>query len=161
MLAAKPYCSTRPAGSVTLVILPIALYVALVSCVLHVGYTLVSGGATTAVRFTFCGQALCAMRDGNDNVLRRYFAEGQFTAPTGEQSVYLSDQIGSVRDVVDVSSGDVVASLDYTAYGQLATATGGTLPDMQFAGLFWDSGGPLYYSATRAYDSSVGRFFES
>jgi RHS repeat-associated protein len=72
----------------------------------------------------------------------------------------LTDQIGSVRRVLD-HTGAEVAALTYDSYGNPLSATG-TKPDaagrFAFAGREWDPNTGLYYNRARYYDPDLGRF---
>jgi len=90
-------------------------------------------------------------------MISAYVAEGQFLKAGNKVWITATDQIGSVRDVVD-TSGSRLASFDYTPYGELASSDGAATPDFMDAGLYLDRVTGLYYSATRVYDPSVGRW---
>ena len=49
--------------------------------------------------------ARCQTRDGSDNVLRRDMAEGELNVNTQQKLIYMPDQLGSVRDVLDGTTG--------------------------------------------------------
>jgi RHS repeat-associated protein len=72
----------------------------------------------------------------------------------------LTDQIGSVRRVLD-ARGNEVAALSYDSYGNLVSATGSN-PDaagrFAFAGREWDAEAGLYLNRARYYDPELGRF---
>jgi RHS repeat-associated protein len=70
----------------------------------------------------------------------------------------MPDQIGSVRDVVNVSGPSVVYSQDFTPYGNTVFAVGSTAPVFGFAGLVADPNSGLSYSASRFYDPTSGRW---
>jgi RHS repeat-associated protein len=72
--------------------------------------------------------------------------------------VYLTDQLGSVRDVVDASTGSLVGSLDYSPYGQVQRKSGTVSPLIQYGQLPWDNNAGLSVSATRFYDAGFARW---
>lgn len=117
----------------------------------------VSGSATTT-RYLWCGGFICQSRDASDNVLKRYTGEGEYVLASGQKLVYMPDQLGSVRDVLDATTGSRVASYDFSPYGAVtqSSVTNGT--DYQYARLFYHQNSGLYLSATRAYDSAAGRW---
>ncbi|MGC4089428.1 MAG: RHS repeat-associated core domain-containing protein [Polyangiaceae bacterium] len=126
-----------------------------------------NGMSTTTTRFQWCGETpaatpwnvsgrICAKRNSSDTVLKRYYEEGEYDAISPEKWLYMKDQIGSVRDVVDVD-GLFLGALDYTPYGYTTRHTG-VSPDYAFAGLFNDSPMGVLFSATRAYDAWDGRW---
>ncbi len=116
------------------------------------------GGVTTETRYLWCGSRLCQTRDGQDNVTTRVYGEGEYQTAGAKKYVYLTDQLGSVRDVVDASTGSLVGSLDYRPYGQVRRKSGSVTPLYQYAMLPWDGNAGLSVSPTRFYDASVGRW---
>src|SRR5262249_10829718 len=117
-----------------------------------------SGGGTTTTRYLWCGSRICQMRDGSDNVLRRDLAEGEYNASTSQKLVYMPDQLGSVRDVLDAGTGNLVQSYDFTPYGAAARSSGSTPTDYEYARLFNHPTSGLNLSATRAQDGNTGRW---
>jgi RHS repeat-associated protein len=134
-------------------------------------------GTTTTRRYLWCPSAgdltdesasvhgfnvgvdfsICQSRDGSDNVLRRHMQEGELNVSSGQKLVYMPDQIGSVRDVLDATSGNLVQSYDYTPYGGVARSNGSTPTDYRYAGLFFHAASGLNLSTYRAFDGVTGR----
>lgn len=116
------------------------------------------GGTTTTRRFLWCGMRICQTRDGLDNVLRRYLDEGEYVLSSSQKLVYMQDQLKSVRDVIDATTGTRVASYDYSPYGAVtqSSVTNGT--DYQFGMLFYHPASGLLLSATRSVDPVTGRW---
>lgn len=114
-------------------------------------------GSTATTRFAWCGSQLCEERDGSDTILKRYYPEGEYTVSGTVKLVYMPDQLGSARDVVNVSGPSVVYSEDFTPYGA-AASTSGTATDFGYAGLFADPNSSLLYSASRFLDPASGRW---
>ena len=104
------------------------------------------------------GGMLCQTRNSSETAIRRDIDEGEYNVSTGQQLVYLPDQLGSVRDVIDASTGNLVQSYDYTPYGAVARSNGSTPTDYQYAGLFNHPASGLNFSATRALDGVTGRW---
>jgi RHS repeat-associated protein len=104
------------------------------------------------------GGSLCQSRDGSDNVQRRYTTEGEYNLSTSQKLVYMPDQLGSVRDVLDATTGNRVASYDFSPYGSVtqSSVTNGT--DYQYAGLFYHAPSGLNLATYRAMDGITGRF---
>lgn len=70
----------------------------------------------------------------------------------------ITDPVGSVRLVVNTSTGAVVQSLDYDEWGNV---TANTNPDFQpfgFAGGLYDDSTMLYLFGARDFDPAVGRW---
>jgi len=115
-------------------------------------------GGTTTTRYQWCGSAICQTRDGSDNVQRRDLDEGEYNVSTGRKLLYMPDQLGSVRDVLDGSTGVLVHSYDYTPYGAIARSNGITPTDYRYGGLFYHAASALNLSATRPMDGNTGRW---
>jgi RHS repeat-associated protein len=113
--------------------------------------TSAAGGVTTT-RYLWCGSRICQTRDGTDTVLRRDLPEGEYNVTAAQKLLYMQDQLGSVRDVLDASTGALVQSYDYSPYGSVSRAAGSTPTDYQYAGLMAHLASGLYLSMTRAYD---------
>jgi RHS repeat-associated protein len=118
-----------------------------------------SGGGTTT-RYLWCGPFICQTRDGSDNILRRDLAEGEYNATTNQKLVYMPDQLGSVRDVLDASSGSLVQSYNYSPYGTVVQSNGSTPVDYQFAWLFLHPVSALSISTTRATETTSGTWLQ-
>ena len=117
-----------------------------------------SGGTTASTRYLWCGARICQSRDGSDNALKRYFGAGEYNLSTSQKLIYMPDQLGSVRDVLDATAGTRVASYDYTPYGAIAQSSITNGVDYQFAGLMNHAASGLLISTTRVYDSIGGRW---
>lgn len=92
-------------------------------------------------------------------VLRRFTAEGEYVLTGTKKYLYLTDHLGSVRELVDITgTPTLVGSFDYTPYGAVARAWGTVTPGYTYAGLFAHPATGLLLSATRAYDPAKGRF---
>lgn len=115
-------------------------------------------GGTTTNRFLWCGSRLCQTRDSGDNVLRRDLLEGEFNPPTGQGLIYMQDQLGSVRDVVDAAAGELVDAYDYSPYGSPIRGYGNIGIDFRFAGMLFHATSGLNMSTYRAQDPLTGRF---
>lgn len=120
----------------------------------RVAITYTSGGVTTGMHYGWCGSMLCQARDLTDNPVRRYLPEGEYTPSQIENHYYAVDQLGSVRDVLDATSGASAAHYDYEPYGApTASAT-----DFRYAGLFFHQTSGLMLGTYRAYDPIAGRW---
>src|SRR5208283_2375855 len=84
--------------------------------------------------------------------------EGEFNVTSGQKLIYMPDQLGSVRDVLDATTGTRVQSYDFNPYGSQNRANGSTPTDYRYAGLFLHTQSGLNLSATRPQDGVTGRF---
>ncbi|MBI2802930.1 MAG: hypothetical protein HYX63_22130 [Gammaproteobacteria bacterium] len=84
-----------------------------------------TGAVVTETRNLWCGEEVCQIRDQTDTVTTRFTAEG-VTAPysliPGLKNLYYSrDQLGSVRNVLAVSTGASLVKFDYDPFGNMNT----------------------------------------
>jgi RHS repeat-associated protein len=111
-------------------------------------------GVVTTRRFLWCGSRICQTRNGSDTVQSRILPEGELSVVSGQKAVYMPDQLGSVRDVLDATTGNLISSIDYSPYGKITQSNGSFAPLYQFAGLMYHPQSALLLSMTRALDQS-------
>ena len=114
-------------------------------------------GITSETRYQWCGGTLCQARSSSDAVSRRYFAEGENSLAQEQAWYYGTDQLGSVRDALTVSSGGVAAHYDYDPFGSQSNTALATT-DFKYGGMFYNSQASLYLATNRAYDSLSARW---
>jgi RHS repeat-associated protein len=116
-------------------------------------------GAVSESRYLWCGEQICQKRSATDVVTGRYFDEGEVVVSSGLRAYYARDHLGSVRDVLDVSAGSLLRSIDYYPNGKLKTASGTFEPEFEFAGMqsfpYMATGGALL-THYRVYDPALG-----
>ena len=82
------------------------------------------------------------------------------TSSGGTTAWYLTDKLGSVRDIVS-TSGTELDHIVYDSFGNIVTETNATNGDrFKFAGMEYDSATEQYYDRARCYSSAAGRFLE-
>lgn len=114
---------------------------------------------TTETRYLWCGAAICQQRSNTDVVQKRFVAEGEYVLTGTKKYLTLTDHLGSVRDLIDITgTPTLVGSFDYTPYGAVARSWGTVTPGYTYAGLFAHPQTGLLLSATRAYEPGKGRF---
>ena len=115
-------------------------------------------GTTTTTYYLWCGSHICQTRNSAQTATRRDLDEGEYNVSTGQKLIYMPDQLGSVRDVLDAATGTRVASYDFTPYGAVArsSVTNGT--DYQYAGLFAHAASGLNFAKYRVQDGATGRW---
>ena len=80
------------------------------------------------------------------------------TSSGGTTAWYLTDKLGSVRDIVS-SSGGELDHIVYDSFGNIVTQTDAANGDrFAFAGMEYDSITGQYYDHARYYDQALGRF---
>lgn len=117
-----------------------------------------TGGVTTTTRYLWCGSSICQTRSSADVVQRRDLDEGEFNATTSQKLIYMPDQLGSVRDVLDGTTGALVQSYDFNPYGSQNRASGSVPTDYRFARLLLHTVSGLNLARFRAQDGVTGRF---
>ena len=70
----------------------------------------------------------------------------------------VKDHLGSVRLVVNATTGEVAQSIDYDAYGRVVSETGAGFQPFGFAGGLYDATTKLVRFGARDYDASTGRW---
>jgi RHS repeat-associated protein len=110
--------------------------------------------------FLWDGLSIAEEREGTPptTVTRRYYAQGEIR--DGVKYYYGRDHLGSVRDVVDESTGNVVARFDYDPYGRREQTVGaGTFAvDWGFTGHYFHEASGLHLAPFRAYAAELGRW---
>ncbi len=80
------------------------------------------------------------------------------TSSSGTIAWYLTDRLGSVRDIVS-TSGTELDHIVYDSFGNIVTETDATNGDrFKFAGMEFDTVTGQYYDRARNYDAVIGRF---
>jgi RHS repeat-associated protein len=116
------------------------------------------GGVTTTTRYLWCGSRICQTRDGSDVVQTRVLDEGELNVISGQKAVYMPDQLGSARDVLDGTTGNLISSIDYSPYGNPIATNGTFVPLYQYARLMHHQQSGLNLGTFRAQDGITGRF---
>ena len=80
------------------------------------------------------------------------------TSSGGTTAWYLTDKLGSVRDIVS-TSGTVLDHIVYDSFGNIVTETNASNGDrFKFAGMQYDATTGQYYDHARYYSAATGRF---
>jgi RHS repeat-associated protein len=117
-----------------------------------------SGAVTADHAYGWCGNTRCVERDNLQSgapVSKQYFGQGEIQGTTA--LYYVTDRLGSVRQLVD-ASGAVQAQYDYTPYGRRTKVAGSANSDIGFTGLFHNDASGLDFAVYRAYNSSNARW---
>ncbi|MCB1053965.1 MAG: DNRLRE domain-containing protein [Acidobacteria bacterium] len=101
--------------------------------------------------------------DGSGQVISRFVYADRATVPAymerdGATYRILSDPLGSVRLVVDLSTGTVAQRLDYDPWGQVTLDTNPGFQPFGFAGGLYDPQTGLVRFGVRDYDPRIGRW---
>jgi RHS repeat-associated protein len=113
----------------------------------------------TETRYLWCDMAICQQRSSTDASEKRFYGEGEYVHSGSKKYLTLSDHLGSVRDVIDITSTPtLVGSFDYRPYGEVARSWGTVTTGYTYAGLFAQANTGLLLSTTRAYDPGNGKW---
>ena len=111
--------------------------------------TAIRSGPTSTIK-AGCWPAICTAPQLDELVAR--YRPGQGTA------WYLTDHLGTVRDIAD-AAGNVVDRIDYDSFGNVLAESAPALGDRyKFTGREFDTATGLYYYRARYYDPQLGRF---
>ncbi|MCC6716313.1 MAG: peptidase C39, bacteriocin processing [Acetobacteraceae bacterium] len=113
----------------------------------------------TETRYLWCGPAICQQRSGAETLQKRFVAEGEYVQTGTKKYLTLTDHLGSVRDVIDITgTPTLVGSFDYRPYGEVARSWGTVTTGYTYAGLFAQTNTNLLLSTTRAYNPANGKW---
>ena len=104
-----------------------------------------------------------AVLNETGDVLQRFVYGSQghvpdyMTTPEGTFA-FVTDHLGSVRQVINAATGEEVQRLGYDAFGQVLEDTNPGLQPFGFAGGLYDPETSLVRFGARDYDASVGRW---
>ncbi len=101
--------------------------------------------------------------DGSGNIVSRFVYAGTAHVPAymvkgGVEYRIISDHLGSVRLVVDTTTGQVVQRIDYDSWGAVTLDTNPGFQPFGFAGGLYDSDTGLVRFGYRDYDPQAGRW---
>lgn len=78
--------------------------------------------------------------------------------PNGQTYRIVSDHLGSVRIVIDVSTGSTVQIMDYDEYGNVLVDSNPSFQPFGFMGGIYDAHTDLVRFGARDYDANIGRW---
>jgi RHS repeat-associated protein len=115
-------------------------------------------------RFVYDGGHIALVFDGQGKQTHRYLYGPQIDQVLADETVTgavqwaLSDQQGSVRDVIN-NQGQLLNHIRYDSFGNITSQTNANV-DFRFGytGREFDGETGLYYYRARYYDASIGRF---
>jgi RHS repeat-associated protein len=114
------------------------------------------GNRRTEIRYTWCGDKICAARDEKGQPIAYYFDEGVYRPAERKKEYYAKDHLGSIRDVLD-EKGQILIRCDYDPYGNLMNKPV-IVPEFGYAGMQYHMPSGLYLTKYRAYDPKDGRW---
>ena len=117
---------------------------------------------TVVQQFLYDGQLPVAELDAAADVVSQFvYADGNvpvYLIRGGVNYRLVTDQVGSVRLVVNASDGTIEQRLDYDSYGNVVLDTNPGFQPFGFAGGMFDSLTGLVQFGTRDYDPQTGRW---
>ena len=122
----------------------------------------VNGQTLTTV---YNGDETWADFDGSGNLVARYLNGRKIDSlearwrPSDGLAWYLTDRLGTVRDMVNATGAIVLNHTEYGAFGQpLSYSNQAAVDRFLFTGREWEALATLYYYRARFYDPVSGRF---
>jgi RHS repeat-associated protein len=115
-------------------------------------------GTTTTTFYNWCGGHICQTRSSVHNPTGFLVKEGFNNLSTGAKDIFMPDQLESTRDVLNVATGALLQSYDYTPYGSIARQTVAPTVNYLYGNLWLDPTSSLNLSATRPMDGITGRW---
>ncbi len=106
-------------------------------------------------KFVWIGNNLAEEREGNNNVTKRFYGEGEQIGATSY--LFTKDHLGSIREMVDMS-GVVQARYAYDPYGRRTKISGSLEADFGYTGHYYHAPSSLHLALYRAYDANKGRW---
>jgi RHS repeat-associated protein len=106
-------------------------------------------------QWVWCGSHPCEELDGNGNLSKMFFAQGEQIG--GTNYYFTRDHLGSIRECSDVN-GAIRARYDYDPYGRVTKMSGDTDADYGFTGDYFHKASGLTLTYFRAYDPNLGRW---
>jgi RHS repeat-associated protein len=127
-----------------------------------------SGTVTLAENYVYDGSNLLLVLNASSGAVTQRFLNGananevlaQETVSTGNTNWALTDQVGSIRDVVDNGTGHAILDhIVYDSFGKVTSQTNSTYAmRMGYTGMVEDADSGLYYDYARYYDPATGEF---
>jgi RHS repeat-associated protein len=127
-----------------------------------------SSTGVVATRRHWDGEDLWAITDASNVVAARYlYGEGvdqvqgrivEVGPNAGTQGFYATDNLGSVRDIIDAATGEILFHAEYDAFGAATEYGAGYGDTLKYTARELDADTGLQYNRARWYDNSVGRW---
>jgi RHS repeat-associated protein len=110
---------------------------------------------TNTKKFIWYGAQLAEERADNNNVTKRFFAEGEQIG--GVNYYFTKDHLGNIREMTD-STGAIRARYDFDPFGRRTKLSGDLDADFGFTGYYVHAPSGLQLALYRAYDADAGRW---
>jgi RHS repeat-associated protein len=124
-----------------------------------------NGGAAVVTNFVYNGSTLWAQLNGSGSLQDLYVSGDQpdqwlaRVDGSGTVGYYLTDHLGSVRDVMNTSS-QIIAAADYDAFGNAINVSNPTqLGLLMYAGYYWNPEIGAYTDGSRIYGPDIARYW--
>jgi RHS repeat-associated protein len=109
-------------------------------------------------RFVWEGSRIAEEKDGQNNLLKRYFKQGVQVVSGDKPGLYYytRDHLGSIRELAD-ATGAVRARYSYDLWGKRTKISGNIDTDFGYAG-YWELENGLKLTWFRAYSPGLGKW---
>ena len=114
----------------------------------------------TTQHYVFAGLERLLQR-GADGLTsqKAYFEDGFIDTENGY--LYGRDHLGSVVELLNAITGEILAIREYTPYGRIRTEEGTKQADFAWTGHFYDVDTGLHHAPGRVYDAALGRWLSA
>jgi RHS repeat-associated protein len=107
---------------------------------------------------------IAAILDASGALKQRYIYGSRDNVPdaaiiSGQVYRFVTDQVGSVRYVINTGDGSIAQALDYDEFGRVVSDTNPGFQPFGFAGGLYDRDTKLVHFGARDYDPETGRWF--
>ncbi|HYR21483.1 MAG TPA: RHS repeat-associated core domain-containing protein [Chthoniobacterales bacterium] len=106
-------------------------------------------------QFVWTGNRIAEERDASNNVLRRFYRQGEQIS--GTSYYYTRDQLGSVRELVDATNA-IRAEYDYDAWGNRNKLSGDLDAEFGYTGYYFHQPSGVNLALYRGYDAVTGKW---
>ena len=90
---------------------------------------------------------------------KTYFEDGFIDTEYGY--LYGRDHLGSVVELLNAITGEILATREYTPYGRIRSTEGTKQADFAWTGHFYDVDTGLHHAPGRVYDAALGRWLSA
>jgi len=115
-------------------------------------------GAAETRRFVWEGSRIAEEKDGQSNLLKRYFGQGVQVVSGDKPGLYYytRDHLGSIRELTD-ATGALRARYSYDLWGKRTKISGDLDADFGYTG-YWELENGLKLTWYRAYSAGLGKW---
>lgn len=123
--------------------------------------TVLQGTTSTTTRYIYEKDKVILELNGTNVQARNIYGSNLLKRIMGSDSYYyMYNAHGDVIALLNATTGQVAATYNYDAFGNIITSTGTVKNNITYAGYQYDSETKLYYLNSRMYDPLTARFLQ-